>query len=80
MNKIKYIVALALSAPALFAQSTSGTIIDTTALEGDVGTIKSEITSFITGSVGPAVMGIAGAGFLIWLSLKLFRWARRAAS
>lgn len=66
-------------AGSVFAQSSS-TIIDTTQLATDANTVKTELTTFLTGTMGPVVLGIAGAGMIVWLTIKLFRWARRAAS
>lgn len=80
MNKIKagILAPALLAAGNMMAQGTS-TILDTTQLAADATTLKTEITSFFSTSIGPFVMAVAGAAFLVTMAFVLFRWARRAA-
>lgn len=70
--------AILAGASSVLAQSSSS-IIDTTTLATSANQIKADLTTFLSGTVGPVVLAICGAGFLIWLGVKLFRWARKAA-
>lgn len=69
--------AFGASVLSVFAEGTS--IIDTTNLATQVNQIKTDVTGFFSGTVGPVVLAILGGVFLIWLSFVIFRWIRRAA-
>lgn len=83
MNKLKTFglaVCAALASGLCLAQESGTAIVDTTDLAAKVTQVQTDLVTFLKTSIAPFVIGIAAAGLLVYLGMRLFRWAKSAIS
>lgn len=75
----RILAALAAMSPlALFAEGGNNSFsIDTTQAEAAVTEIQSKLSTFMTGPLLTAILGLMGAGLVIWLVFFAIRRIRK---